>query len=173
MKAKLISFWDKVKIYYSYNKYKMPLIFAFIGLIMLTAFPAAHYKYWNEIFSTTSKLARFNAIASFMIMLVALIQFVNVINLIEKKSKKTELVYVIIFTVLNVVLLFLAYVYISPYFIQGLKAKYLKSIIIIITGIVFFLTANVFAFIFMGYDTKRSLNELLAETELENKVSHE
>lgn len=167
MKTKLVNFWDKIKIYYSYNKYKMPLIFAFIGLVILTAFPAAHYAYWSEIFSTTSKFAKYNAIASFLIMLVALVQFVNVINLVGKKTRKSELTYIILFTVFNFVLLFLAYVYISPYFIQGLKAKYLKSIIIIISGVSFFLVANVVSFIFLGYDTKRSLNELLAQAELE------
>lgn len=148
---------SKTKTYYSYNKYKAPVLFTLIGLIFLTAFPGLHYEHWYRVNS------KFNALAIFAIMLIALVQFVNAINISGKKSKTSEKVYLILFTVFNVALIGLALVYILPYFVQGFKAQYLKSILVISIGIGFMIIANIFGFIFLGYDTQRTLKDLVEE----------
>ncbi|MGI6781229.1 MAG: Rho termination factor N-terminal domain-containing protein [Acholeplasmataceae bacterium] len=154
--------WSKLKTYYSYNKYRLPIIFSLIGMFLLTAFPGLHYEYWYE------KDSKFNAISVFLIMILAVLQLVNAINLSAKKDKKTEYIFTILFTVFNVIIGFFAYLYISPYF-DGWNSKYFKSIFVILLGIVFFIIANVFAFIYLGYDTKASLNEIIAQLNAEDE----
>lgn len=162
-----LKFLDKLKTYYSYNKYKLPIIFTLIGMFFLTAFPGLHYLYWYE------KVSKYNAISVFIIMVLAVLQLVNAINLSAKKDKKTEYIFTILFTFFNILIIFFAYLYISPYILQGFKTVYLKSIAVIVLGIIFLLTANVFAFIFLGYDTKESLNKVIAELKAEQKDNNE
>ena len=157
--TKKFALLDKLKTYYSYNKYKLPVLFALLGTIFLTAFPGAHYKYWYEVQKGTGD---YNALAVFLLMLLALVQFVNVINISGKKSRKSELVYTVIFTIVNLIMVLFAYMYIAPYFRNGFDVKYLSSILLIVIGIGFMFTANVFAFIYLGYDTKASVKEILA-----------
>jgi len=163
--TKFENFKEKVKIYYSYNKYRLPIIFSLIGMFFLTAFPGLHYEYWYE------KVSSYNAISIFIIMILAVLQLVNAINLSSKKDKRTEYTFTILFTVFNALIIFFAYLYISPYILQGFKAVYIKSILVIVAGVVFLVIGNVFAFIYLGYDTKQSLNKIIAELEAgtENK----
>lgn len=157
------NFLAKLKTYYSYNKYRLPIIFSLIGMFFLTAFPGLHYEYWYEVSS------KYNAISVFIIMILAAVQLVNAINFSAKKDKKTEYTFTILFTVFNVVILFFAYLYISPY-LASYKPAYFKSIFVICLGIFFLLVANVFAFIYLGYDTKASLKEIIAQLEAEDEA---
>ncbi len=152
-----LSFKEKILIYYSYNKYKLPIVFSFIGLYLLTGFPWLHYKYWYE------KVSKWNAVSVFIIMILSLVQFINSINLSNKTDKKKELVNTVLFTVINIAMMFFAYLYISPYLLQGYQNKYFISIFVISLGILFYLIANVFAFIFLGYDPKVSLQKVIEE----------
>lgn len=163
--SKFANFKEKFKIYYSYNKYRLPIIFSLIGMFFLTAFPGLHYEYWYE------KVSKYNAISIFIIMILAVLQLVNAINLSSKKDKRTEYIFTFLFTFFNLLIIFFAYLYISPYILQGFKIVYIKSILVIITGIVFLIIGNVFSFIYLGYDTKQSLNKIIAELETgtENK----
>lgn len=161
-KTPKLSVFAKIKTYYSYNKYKMPVLFALLGTICLTAFPGQHYAHWYEI---KAGVGDYNALAVFLLMLLSLIQFVNVINISGKKSRKSELTYTIIFTVINVIMLIFAYVYIAPYFKNGFKPDYISAILVIALGMVFMIIANVFAFLYLGYDTKASVKEILASLE--------
>lgn len=151
-----LTFKEKIITFYSYNKYKLPILFALIGLVLLTAFPATHYEYWFE------KDSKFNAISVFILMILALVQFVNSINLSNKSNYKSSIVTITIFTSLNILMVFFAYLYISPYF-TGFNIKYLKSIIIISSGVLFFLISNVFGFVYLNYDTRKSLRALIDE----------
>ena len=155
MKKFMSNTWNKIKTYYSYSKYKLPILFALLGLVFLTAFPGTHYEQWYRVDS------KFNAISVFGLMLLSLVQFVNAINISGKKSKRSELVYTILFTAINVFMIALALLYILPYFQQGFKPVYITSILIIGLGIASFIVANVFAFVFLGYDTQKSLKELI------------
>lgn len=157
-----ITLKDKILTYYSYNKYKLPILFSLVGMVLLTAFPTAHYKYWYE------KESKFNAVAVFVIMILALIQFVNSINLSSKRDKLSQIISITIFTGLNVLLIFFAYLYVGPYF-NGFNPKYLKSILIISSGVVFFIIANVFAFIYLGYDTKKNLRSIIEQLNSEEE----
>lgn len=160
MKTKVQNLMGKLKTYYSYNKYKLPIIFALISMVFLTAFPGLHYKYWYE------KPSKYNAISVFIIMIISALQLVNAINLSAKKDKKTEKIFTVLFTIFTLLTIFFAYLYISPYFLNPpFKMVYLSSIIVIIIGIIFMITANVFAFIFYGYDTKANLKRIIAELE--------
>lgn len=161
VKEALKNFPSKLKTFYSYNKYRLPIIFSLVGMFFLTAFPGAHYQYWYE------KDSKYNAISVFLIMILAVLQLVNAINFSAKKDKKTEYGFTILFTVFNVLLILFAYLYISPYF-KGFNPKYLKSIIIISVGILFMIIANIFAFVYLGYDTKASLKQIIAELEAED-----
>lgn len=162
---KKASMLSKLKTYYSYNKYKIPVLFALIGTILLTAFPGAHYKYWYEVQKGTGD---YNALAIFLLMLLSLVQFVNAINISGKKSRKSELVYTVVFTVVNLIMILFAYMYIAPYFKNGFNVKYLNSILIIVIGIGFMILSNVFSFKYLGYDTNASVKEILAT--LDNDV---
>ena len=162
-----VGFKEKVQTYYSYNKYKLPIIFTLIGMFFLTAFPGAHYEHWFRVD------AKYNAVAIFAIMLLALVQVVNSISLSAKESRKQELTFTILFTVINIAIIFLAIVYIAPYFKNGYDARYLKTTLIISLGIVFMLIANVFAFVFFGYDIKAAVNQVIKQLEEEKNFNNE
>ena len=164
MKKFMSDKWNKIKTYYSYSKYKLPVLFALIGLVFLTAFPGTHYEQWYRVDS------KFNALAVFGLMLLSLVQFVNAINISGKKSKRSEFVYTILFTVLNVFMIVLALLYILPYFQQGFKPMYITTVLIITLGIASFIVANVFAFVFLGYDTQKSLKELVEQASENNNA---
>lgn len=164
-----VRFKDKVKTYYSYNKHKLPIIFAFVGLFFLTAFPGVHYAD-NVITKVPSK---FNAFSLFAIMILALVQVVNAITLSAKNNKKTEIISTVLFTALNLLTLFFAYIYIGGYIKHGYQPAFLKPILMISIGVLFNLIANVFAFIYLGYDTKKSLNEIIKQLEAEELEENE
>lgn len=145
------TFGQFIKRWYSYNKYKIPVIFTVIGSLIYTLFldfrtqDFVFRSHISAISELTSKIIGFYLFAMYII---AMIQIFNSISF----SKKRSPVSLILFTVLNLTQGALVYLYTNEFLVEAatrsdyvLKNYSYMSMGIMSSGFVFYVIATLFA----------------------------
>ncbi len=151
------TFQQFAKRWYSYNKYKIPVIFTVIGSLIYTLFLdfrtngfvfRSHISAINEL---TSKEVGFYLFAMYII---AMIQIFNSMSFSRKRSP----VSLILFTVLNLIQGLFVYLYSNAFLVEAatradytLKNYSIMSMGIMAAGFVFYVIATLFAWAYVDW----------------------
>ncbi len=146
-----------MKRWYSYNKYKIPVIFTVIGSLFYTLFldfrtlDFVFKSHISAISELTSKIIGFYLFAMYII---AMVQIFNSMSYSRKRSP----ISLILFTLLNAIQGLLVYAYAREFFIEAAtRADYViknysyMSMGIFAIGFVFYIIATIFAWIYVDW----------------------
>lgn len=151
------TFQQFMKRWYSYNKYKIPVIFTVIGSLIYTLFLdfrtsgfvfRSHISAINEL---TSKEVGFYLFAMYII---AMVQIFNSMSFSRKRSP----VSLILFTGLNLIQGMFVYLYTNAFLVEAatrtdysLNSYSIMSMGIMATGFVFYVIATLFAWAYVDW----------------------
>ena len=145
------------KRWYSYNKYKIPVIFTVIGSLIYTLFldfrtqDFVFRSHISAISELTSKIIGFYL---FSMYIIAMIQIFNSMSF----SKKRSPISLILFTLLNAIQGLLVYLYSNEFLVEAatrsdyaLKNYSIMSMGIMAVGFVFYVIATLFAWAYVDW----------------------
>lgn len=151
------SFGTFIKRWYSYNKYKIPVIFTVIGSLIYTLFldfrttGFVFRSHISAISELTSKIIGFYLFAMYII---AMIQIFNSLSFSRKRSP----ISLILYTALNLIQGLFVFLYTNEFLIEAatrtdytLKNYSYFSMGIMVSGFVFYVIATLFAWAYVDW----------------------
>ncbi|MCU0105024.1 hypothetical protein N7603_05080 [Acholeplasma vituli] len=143
--------------WYSYNKYKIPVILTIIGSLFFTLFldfrtsGFVFRSHISAISELTSKIIGFYLFAMYII---SMVQIFNSISFSRKRSPLS----LVLFTVLNAIQGLLVFLYSNEFLVEAatrtdytLKNYSLMSMGIFAIGFVFYVIATIFAWVYVDW----------------------
>jgi hypothetical protein len=144
--------------WYNYNKFSIPVIFTVIGTLIFTIFldfrtgDIDFQSHISAINVLTNKIVGFYL---FSIYMIALIQLANSMAYAKKRSPLS----LILFTILNMLQVFLVYLYVNVFYTEAATRTdgfvipdfAVFSMNVMMTGAVFYVLATIFAWFYVDW----------------------